>query len=188
VISKEVYEGLRVVDRSRYPELDGYSRDEIFADAMGGGALFLAVRMARTMGLQPGQMVLDLGCGKGSTAVFLAREHGVRVVAVDLWISAKFLTDKFAAQGFGERILPLNLDATGALPFARDGFDAIFCMNSLSFYGGSVAFLEHLLRHLKPGGLFCVGMETLSREFTAEQLQNIRPRFTTTTCPRRTRR
>lgn len=175
MISKAVYEDLRVVDRSRYPELHGYSRDEIFRGAMGGGALFLAVRMARTMGLPPGDLVLDLGCGKGSTAEFLAREYGVRVVAVDLWTSATFLADRFARHGLAEQILPLNLDATEALPFARGGFDAIFCMNSLSFYGGSVAFLKHLLRHLKTGGLFCAGMETLSREFTAEQLRNPPP-------------
>jgi len=172
VIPEDIRNRLRLVDRSQYPELSSYSRDEIFSDAMGGGALFLAVRMARTMDLRPEEIVLDLGCGKGSTSVFLARHYGVRVVAVDLWIPATFLADKIAANGYRDRILPLHLDITEELPFARDYFDAIFCMNSLSFYGGSVGFLRHLLKHLSPGGVFCVGMETLSHEFTPEQLQN----------------
>jgi SAM-dependent methyltransferase len=172
MISVDRYSGLRLVDRSQYPELDDYTRDEIFADAMGGGALFLAVRMARTMNLQPGEVVLDLGCGKGSTSVFLAKHFDVNVVAVDLWIPAAFLADRFSAEGYRHRIVPLHLDVTQDLPFAQGYFAAIFCMNSLSFYGGSIDFLQHLLKHLKPGGVFCVGMETLSQDFTPEQLQN----------------
>jgi len=33
-------------------------------------------------------------------------------------------------------------------------------------------FIEHLLKHLKPGGQLCIGSEVLSAEFTAEQLAN----------------
>jgi hypothetical protein len=45
-------------------------------------------------------------------------------------------------------------------------------MNSFSFYGGSIEFLHHLLKHLKKGGQLCIGSEVLSDEFTAEQLAN----------------
>jgi len=172
MVSEDVYNRLRSVDLSQYPELRDYSRDEIFDDAMGGGALFLAVRMLRTMNLEPGEVVLDLGCGKGTTSIFLAKHYGVNVVALDLWISATVLAEKFAVRGYRNRIVPLHLDVTRDLPFARDYFDAIFCMNSLSFYGGSIDFLQHLLKHLRPGGVFCVGMETLNQEFTQEQLRN----------------
>jgi SAM-dependent methyltransferase len=151
-----------------YPELAGYTREEIYEDCMGGGALYLASQMLRTMNLKPGDIVLDVGCGKGSTSIFLARHHEVKVVALDLWTSATFLSTKFEARGYRDRILPLNLDVTKQLPFADGYFDAIFCMNSLSFYGGSMSFLVHLLRHLKPGGVFCAGMETLNEEFSPE--------------------
>lgn len=78
-------------DRSRYPELDGYTRDELYEDFLGGGGLYLATRMVRTMHLRTGDIVLDLGCGKGTTSVFLAKHFGVNVIAVDLWTSATFL-------------------------------------------------------------------------------------------------
>jgi SAM-dependent methyltransferase len=155
-----------------YPELAGYTPDEIYEDCMGGGALYLAVQMVRTMDLKPGEIVLDLGCGKGTTSVFLARHYGVKVVALDLWISATFLSTKFAERGYRDQILPLNLDVTQQLPFAEGYFDAIFCMNSLSFYGGSASFLGHLLGHLRKGGTFCVGMETLNEEFSSEAYAN----------------
>jgi SAM-dependent methyltransferase len=60
-------------DRSQYPELDGYTRDELYKDCSGGGGLYLATRMVRTMRLRAGDIVLDLGCGKGAAALFLAR-------------------------------------------------------------------------------------------------------------------
>lgn len=45
--------GFRAPDRNRYPELRGYSREEIYQDFFGGGGLYLATCMARTLRLQP---------------------------------------------------------------------------------------------------------------------------------------
>jgi SAM-dependent methyltransferase len=128
--------------------------------------------MLRTLRLKPDQVVLDLGCGKGVTSAFMVQHHGVHVVALDLWTSAEELDRRFTELGLRERVQPLRLDATQPLPFAHHAFDAIFSMNSFSFYGGSHAFLAHLLPHLKPGGQLCIGSEALTTEFTAEQLAN----------------
>jgi len=164
--------GLHAPDRTCYPELAEYTRDEIYEDFFGGGGLYLATHMLRTLRLKPGDLVLDLGCGKGPTSIFLAKHCGVQIIAVDLWTSATFLNDKFTARGYRDRIVPLNLDATQPLPFAENYFDAIFCLNSFNFYGGSVEFVQRLMTHLKPGGQLCIGSEVLSDEFTAEQLQH----------------
>jgi SAM-dependent methyltransferase len=162
----------RSPNRADYPELCGYTRDEIYEDCLGGGVLYLAARMARSMRLSPGDIVLDLGCGKGTTSIFLARQLGARVIALDLWTDATFLDRKFSARGYRDRIVPLQLDVTERLPFADEYFNAIFCMNSLNFYGGSVEFLQHLLKHLRRGGQFVVGMETLNAEFSPEERRN----------------
>lgn len=163
---------LRTPDRRRYPELDGYTRDELYEDCQGGGGLYLACRMARTMRWKPGDIVLDLGCGKGSTSIFLVKHFGVKVIALDLWTPATYLDQKFTARGYRDRIVPLNMDATQPLPFAENYFDAVFCMNSFNFYGGNIEFLRHLLKHLKPGGQLYIGSEVLTSEFTTEQHQN----------------
>jgi SAM-dependent methyltransferase len=128
--------------------------------------------MLRELNLQPGQVVLDLGCGKGESSVFMAKHCNVQVMALDLWTTAKFLTQKFAARGVSDRTSAIQMDATDALPYAKNEFDAIFCMNSFNFYGAKPGFLPHLLKHLKPGGRLCIGSEVLSSEFTPEQLAN----------------
>lgn len=117
-------------DRARYPELAGYTADELYQDLVGGGGLYLAAHMARTLDLQPSARVLDLGCGKGATSVFLAKQFGVQVTALDLWTSVEFLDRKFTDLGWRDRIEPLQMDATQPLPFADGYFDAIFSMNA----------------------------------------------------------
>ena len=39
--------------------------------------------------IEPGTRVLDLGCGRAMTSIFLAREFGAEVWATDLWIAAE---------------------------------------------------------------------------------------------------
>jgi SAM-dependent methyltransferase len=81
------------------------------------------------------------------------------------------LDEKFKAQGYSGRISAIQMDATQPLPFPPHYFDAIFCMNSFNFYGGSHHYLQHLLQHLKPGGQICIGSEVLTSEFTRDQLE-----------------
>ena len=167
---REILSDFHAPDRAKYPELDGYSRDEIYRDCFGGGGLYLAAHMARTLRLKPDDIVLDLGCGKGSSSIFLARRYGVRVIALDLWTSADTIGQKVFAHGLSERVHALQMDATQPLPFAPEYFDAVFCMNSFSFFGGNVEFIRQLLKHLKPEAQLCIGSEALTTEFTAEQI------------------
>jgi len=172
---QKILSSFHAPDRSKYPELQGYSRDEIYQDCFGGGGLYLAAQMARTLRLRPDDTVLDLGCGKGSSSIFLAKHYGVKVIALDLWTSAEFLEQKFSAHGLLDRITAIQMDATQPLPFAMNYFDSIFCMNSFNFYGGNPEFIGHLLKYLKPGNQLCIGSEVLTSEFTAEQMINPPP-------------
>ena len=129
---QKILTAFRAPDRAEYPELQKYSCADLYRDFFGGGGLYLAIHMTR---LRPGDLVLDLGCGKGSSSIFLARHYGVKVTALDLWTSADFLKRKFFAQGYADHITPIQMDATQPLPFAGNYFDTIFCMNSLNFYG-----------------------------------------------------
>jgi SAM-dependent methyltransferase len=169
---QEATAGFRSVDREDYPELESYSREEIYDGHCGPGGLYLAAKMAKTMDLKDGDIVLDLGCGRGATSMFLARHFGVKVVALDLWTSANDLNEKLVDRECRDSILPLNMDITKPLPFADGYFDAIFSMNSFSFLGGSVDFLRHLLKHLRQDGRLCVGSECFNEEFTPQEIES----------------
>ncbi len=55
---------------------------------MGPNAWLVAEELTAGLSLKKGMRVLDLGCGRGLTSVFLAEKFGVQVFAVDLWTSA----------------------------------------------------------------------------------------------------
>ena len=49
----------------------------VIQNGMGSNPLWLVEWLTAAMDLKPGMRVLDLGCGRGLTSIFLAREFGV---------------------------------------------------------------------------------------------------------------
>jgi SAM-dependent methyltransferase len=162
---------LREVDKSKYPELRDYSKDQIWRD-IGPGGLYLVSVLAAELELEPGSLVLDLGCGAAESSLYLARNYGVTVVAADLWADPTDNARKIERRGLRGQVLPLRLDARQPLPFAEEYFDAILVVSNLNFYGTELAVVDRLARHLKGDGIFCSGGECLNEELTPEQLKD----------------
>lgn len=162
---------LREVDLSKFPELIGYTKEQIWRNS-GPGGLYLVSRLAKKLSLQPGSLVLDLGCGYAESSLYLAEKYQAKVIAADLWQDPTENARRIASRGHTGSVIPLRLDASRPLPFAEAYFDAIVCINNLNFYGTDLAVIDQLARHLKPGGIFCSGGECLNEEFTPEQLAN----------------
>lgn len=162
---------LREVDRSKYPELSDYTKDEIWSD-IGPGGLYLVSRLARELQLRPNSWVLDLGCGSAESSLYLANHFQVNVVAADLWTDPADNARRIESRGHRGSIIPLRLDASKPLPFAEEYFDAILCINNLNFYGTELTAVDRFARHLKRDGIFCSGGECLNEEFTPDQLAN----------------
>jgi len=128
----------------------------IFKNEMGTHPLWLTEFLVQPLNLQPGMRVLDLACGKGITSVFLAREFGVQVYAVDFdgWgdsTSPEIRWNNAKQYGVENLIVPIKADA-GNLPFASGFFDAIVCINSYFYFGMDEAYLENILKFLRSGG------------------------------------
>lgn len=111
------------------------------------------------LGLRPGDLLLDMGCGGGRHA-FEAARRGARVVALDYSAAElKDVTGLFAAmqdsgevpQGPGTLAATTNGDAL-ALPFADDTFDRIVASEVLEHVTDDGQALTEVFRVLKPGG------------------------------------
>lgn len=83
--------------------------------------------------------------------MFLAREFGVDVVAVDLWISDAEVRGTIEAAGVGARVETVQADARD-LPFDEHQFDVIVSVDAFEYFGTDVRFLPGLLRCLRPAG------------------------------------
>lgn len=144
----------RWLDASRHPLLHQMSRDDIYdsGDGMAPGGLILAEMLANKLSLMPGEKVLDLGCGRGQSSVFLASRYAVEVTSLDLWIGAKERRLRAASAGVHEGITFLQGDVRRGLPVARSSLDAIFCMQAFHCFGTQPWVLSYLTTLLKPGG------------------------------------
>ncbi len=173
--SQQVRSSFRRLDPDAYPEVASYSWEEIYGhgDNMAPGGLYLAARMTRSMNLREGDVVLDMGCGRGDSSIFLAKHFGVTSVCFDLWISSTFISRKVSREGYRHAVFPLDLDATQDLPFPDDYFDALFCMQALHSFDANPDVLRRLIRHLKPGGRFVAGGTCFNEEALNPELPEI---------------
>jgi cyclopropane fatty-acyl-phospholipid synthase-like methyltransferase len=120
--------------------------------------------------LEPGMRVLDLGCGHAISSIFLAREFGVTVWAVDRAIDPTANYERIAAMGCADRVFPLRVDVR-ALPLPHGYFDAALALDSYLYYGTDERFLPFLARHLKVGAYLGVVDACFCREIdSADQL------------------
>ena len=60
-----------------FPLSSKYNPDLIFANQMGPHMLWLLEWIISKMHIKPGMHILDMGCGKAITSIFLAKEFGV---------------------------------------------------------------------------------------------------------------
>jgi trans-aconitate methyltransferase len=97
---------------------------------------------------QPGEAILDLGCGDGALTERIAATSAI-VTGVDS--SPSMLA---AARARGLNVVPCSGDA---LPFDRE-FDAVFSNAALHWMPNAAAVLAGVHRALKPGGRFVAEM------------------------------
>ena len=141
----------------RYPLSSKYDPQWLLGLDMGPHPLWQLEDLLTLIPLRPGQRVLDLGCGRGATSVFLAQQYDVEVVAFDLWIDPAEIRAVIEPAGVGDRVHVVQGDAR-ALPFPDGAFDAIVSIDAFEYFGADPRFLPGLLRVLRPGGT--IGMST----------------------------
>lgn len=131
---------------------------------MGSNSVRLLEEMLEKYPLQKDSRVLDLGCGKGLTSMYMVKEAGVNVFANDLWVSATDNNERFKDWGVAENIVPIHADAN-ELPFADEYFDAVVSIDSFHYFSAQPKFFEEkILPLVKPGGVVIIAMPGLKDE------------------------
>ncbi|MBN1812285.1 MAG: class I SAM-dependent methyltransferase [Anaerolineae bacterium] len=101
-------------------------------------------------------VVLDVGCGAGATASYLAKTYGCRVVGVDLREAMVALSAERAQKQGVADLIEFRVADTQELPFDDATFDAVLCESVATFIEDKQRVVDELARVVKPGG--CVGL------------------------------
>lgn len=146
--------------------LSHYPIDLIVSNAAtGSNPLLLTKWLAQDLDLKSGMRVLDLGSGSGLSSIFLNKEYGVEVWAVDFSRDPS-KTFKLAEEcDVKSGLFPLQINAR-SLPFAHNYFDAIICIDSIHYFGTDDLYSSYLACFLKPGGLIGMAGAGLTHEIT----------------------
>ncbi len=124
--------------------------------------------------VEPGNRVLDLGCGTGELARALA-EAGLRVTGCD--VSPQMLLR--AARHSGECVGWVRLEPDWqTLPFASAAFDVVVAASVLEYVADPAAVLCECARVLSPGGVMLYTVPDLRNpvrwaEWVAQQLARV---------------
>jgi ubiquinone/menaquinone biosynthesis C-methylase UbiE len=118
------------------------------------GGLATTREQAKRLALTEDSRVLDVGCGIGGPARYLAHSCGCRVDGIDLTPelieTGRVLTERC---GLADRVV-MQLGNALELPYPDQTFDVVWCQNVAMNIADKDGLLAGVYRVLKPGGLF----------------------------------
>ena len=153
-----------MLKNERFPLSSKYDSEWVVENQMGLNALWLTEWLCRDMDLKPDMRVLDMGCGRAMSSIFLAKEFDVQVWATDLWIGASDNWKRICEADVEDRVFPIHAEAR-SLPYAEEFFDAIVCVDSYIYYGTDDLYLDYFAKFVKPGGQIGMVDTGLMRDF-----------------------
>ena len=113
----------------------------------------LTEHLAQLAGLQTGASVLDIGCGFGGTALYLAQKYNVRATGITISpVQVEMAKKAAAAAKLDAQFLLMDAEA---LSFSHL-FDLLWSIESVSHYHDRPNFFANAVRFLKPGGAFAL--------------------------------
>jgi SAM-dependent methyltransferase len=163
-----------ILESKMFPHSNKYDPQWIISNQMGLNPLWLTEWLCEKIPLTSGMRVLDLGCGKGLSSIFLAKEYGVQVWAADLWVKPTENYERIRQAGVEDRVFPIHTDARN-LPFAEGYFDAILCTDSYIYFGTDDLYLDYLRQFVKPGGQIGITVPGFMRELKGRLPEHILP-------------
>ena len=164
----------KILKLDQFPLSASYDPDWVLENQMGPNVLWLTEALSQVMALQPGMRVLDMGCGRAVSSIFLAKEFGLQVWATDLWIDASENWKRVCAAGMESQVFPIHAEAHN-LPFAGDFFDAVLSMDAFHYFGTDDLYLGYFTQFVKPGRQIGIIIPGLKEELAKGIPEHLKP-------------
>ncbi|XP_061756323.1 phosphoethanolamine methyltransferase isoform X1 [Nerophis ophidion] len=103
------------------------------------------------LNLQPGQKVLDVGCGIGGGDFYMAKTFQVKVLGMDL---SENMVDIAMERALAERLPSVEFEVSDATKrtFSEGSFDVIYSRDTILHIADKLALFKCFHSWLKPGG------------------------------------
>jgi len=124
----------------------------------------LTRRLADLTGIGPGDRVLDVASGLGTTARLLSAERGVVVRGVELSPRLVMQAERDTAEDGLGALTSFEVGDAERLPEREDSFDVVLCECALCTFPDQAAAVAGFRRALGPGGRVGIADVTLDRD------------------------
>ncbi len=133
----------------------------LLGDTFHPGGLAITEQLGRLLNLNPGDRVLDVASGPGSSAIFLAQKFGCEVIGIDYGTEAVAIANAAATEaGLAGQVRFEQGDAE-KLPFDAAQFDVVICECAFCTFPNKQIAAAEFARVLRPNGR--VGISDLTR-------------------------
>lgn len=133
----------------------------LLGDSFHPGGLALTERIGTLIGLGPDDRVLDIASGKGTSALFLARRFGCRVIGIDYSSELVRAAGETAAQEGLSGLVRFEEGDAERLPFESGSFSVLVCECAFCTFPSKPAAASEFARVLRRGGR--LGLSDLTR-------------------------
>jgi len=161
------------LDKYQYAKNSVLRYEKIFGENfVSTGGIDTTKEYCALLNLEKGQKVLDVGCGIGGSAFYMAKIHGVNLYGIDL--SNNMIN--IAREKLQKQDIPNDVtvdfeicDATKK-EFNKETFDVIYSRDTILHIEDKLALFKRFYEWLKPGGVlfitdYCSGPTPHSKEF-----------------------
>jgi SAM-dependent methyltransferase len=124
----------------------------LLGDVFHPGGLELTARLGAAIGLKEGEHVLDIACGRGVSAVYLAERFGCHVTGVDFGAENIDAAQALAAEHGTIHLTAFRHGDAEGLPFDDCMFDAVISECSFCTFPDKSSAAAEMARVLRPGG------------------------------------
>lgn len=138
------------------------------------GGLTTTKRLVELCDVTRHTSILDVGCGVGATACYLATTYGCEVVGVDLRESMIRQAKARAVDQNVENLVTFKVADATELPFDDATFDRVLCESVITFIADKASVLHEFARVVKPGGYVGLNEESWLRPPTPEVKASVR--------------
>ena len=136
---------------AHFPRTANYDPAWVRKHSLGENVLYNTESLCEVLPLEKGMRVLDMGSGRAISSIFIAKESGATVWAVDAEVPVAENLARAETMGCHDLVIPIQ-ERVEHLRFPPNFFDAIIGIDIIHYIGATPRFLPFITHMLKPGG------------------------------------